>query len=96
MVGADRTVHTGFKGPYDIDSTFREPFVLFGFLAAITELELVTGIIILPQRQTALVARQAAQVDVLSQGRLRVGVGLGWNSVKYEALGKEFHDRASG
>ncbi len=53
----------------------------------------MTGIIILPQRQNALVAKQAAQVDVLGQGRLRVGVGLGWNSVKYEALGKEFHGR---
>jgi probable F420-dependent oxidoreductase len=93
VVGADRTVHTGFSGPYDSHSTFHEPFVLFGYLAAITALELVTGIIILPQRQTVLVAKQAAEVDLLSQGRLRVGVGLGWNRVEYEALGKEFGDR---
>lgn len=93
VVGADRDVHKGFSGPYDVDSTFHEPFVLFGYLAAITELELVTGIIILPQRQTVLVAKQAAEVDVLSQGRLRVGVGLGWNRVEYEALGKRFTDR---
>jgi probable F420-dependent oxidoreductase len=93
VVGADRSVHPGFSGPYDLDTTFHEPFVLFGYLAAITGLELVTGIIILPQRQTALVAKQAAQVDILSEGRLRVGVGLGWNRVEYEALGKEFTDR---
>jgi probable F420-dependent oxidoreductase len=93
VVGADPTVHMGWRGPYDIDTTFHEPFVLFGYLAAITELELVTGIIILPQRQTVLVAKQAAQVDILSQGRLRLGVGLGWNQVEYEALGLEFHDR---
>ena len=86
VVGADAAVHTGWKGPYDVDSTFHEPFVLFGYLAAITSLELVTGIIILPQRQTALVAKQAAEVDLLAQGRLRVGVGLGWNRVEYEAL----------
>jgi probable F420-dependent oxidoreductase len=93
VVGADRSVHKGFQGPYDLDSAFHEPLVLFGFLAAITELELVTGIIILPQRQTVLVAKQAAEVDVLSQGRLRLGVGLGWNQVEYEGLGKDFHDR---
>lgn len=95
VVGADPTVHTGWNGPYTVDSTFHEPFVLFGYLAAITELELVTGIIILPQRQTALVAKQAAQVDILSQGRLRLGVGLGWNQVEYEALGMRFHDRGA-
>ncbi|HKD96608.1 MAG TPA: LLM class F420-dependent oxidoreductase [Micromonosporaceae bacterium] len=93
VLGADRSVHKGFSGPYDSDSTFHEPFVLFGFLAAVTELELVTGIIILPQRQTALVAKQAAEVDILSQGRLRVGVGLGWNRVEYDGLGKSFADR---
>jgi probable F420-dependent oxidoreductase len=95
VLGADPTVHRGWRGPYDIDSAFHEPFVLFGFLAAVTGLELVTGIIILPQRQTALVAKQAAEVDVLCQGRLRLGVGLGWNAVEYEALGKEFHDRGA-
>ncbi|MBX6721835.1 MAG: LLM class F420-dependent oxidoreductase [Dactylosporangium sp.] len=93
VLGADPEVHKGWKGPYDIDSTFHEPFVLFGYLAAITSLELVAGVIILPQRQTALVAKQAAEVDILSQGRLRLGVGLGWNQVEYEALGKDFTNR---
>jgi probable F420-dependent oxidoreductase len=94
VVGADPAVHTGWSGPYDIDTTFHEPFVLFGFLAGITTtIELVTGIIILPQRQTALVAKQAAEVDLLSGGRLRLGVGIGWNAVEYEALGKDFGDR---
>jgi probable F420-dependent oxidoreductase len=93
VVGADPAVHRGWQGPYDVSTTFHEPFVLFGYLAAITSIELVTGIIILPQRQTALVAKQAAEVDLLSRGRLRLGVGLGWNAVEYEALGKSFSDR---
>lgn len=93
VVGADPAVHEGWRGPYDVDSTFHEPFVLFGFLAGITSLELVTGIIILPQRQTVLVAKQAAQVDILTRGRFRLGVGLGWNAVEYEALGARFDDR---
>ena len=93
VLGADPAVHEGWSGPYDVRTTFHEPLVLFGYLAAVTSLELVTGIIILPQRQTALVAKQAAEVDLLSQGRLRVGVGLGWNAVEYEALGKNFADR---
>jgi probable F420-dependent oxidoreductase len=76
-----------------VNTTFHEPFVLFGFLAALTALELVTGIIILPQRQTVLVAKQAAEVDLLTRGRFRFGVGLGWNRVEYEALGRDFHDR---
>src|SRR4051812_35090209 len=83
VVGAEPTHHEGWSGPYDVGTTFHEPFVLFGYLAAITSLELVTGIIILPQRQTVLVAKQAAEVDVLSEGRLRLGVGLGWNTVEY-------------
>ena len=93
VLGADPAVHRGWSGPYDLDSTFHEPFVLFGFLAGFTSLEFVTGIVILPQRQTALVAKQAAALDVLSGGRLRLGVGLGWNAVEYEALGKSFSDR---
>ncbi len=67
--------------------------VLFGYLAGVTSLELVTGIIILPQRQTALVAKQAAEVDLLTGGKFRLGIGLGWNAVEYEALGKSFTDR---
>jgi probable F420-dependent oxidoreductase len=93
VLGADPAVHAGWAGPYDIDSTFHEPFVLFGFMAALTSLELVTGIIILPQRPTALVAKQAAEVDLLCGGRFRLGVGLGWNQVEYEALGQDFTNR---
>jgi probable F420-dependent oxidoreductase len=93
VVGADPAVHQGWQGPYDIDTTFHEPFVVFGYLAAITSLELVTGVIILPQRQSVLVAKQAAEVDLLTGGRFRLGVGLGWNAVEYEALGEEFTNR---
>jgi probable F420-dependent oxidoreductase len=94
VLGADRERPGGFQGPYDKDTPFHEPFVLFGFLAAATtRLELVTGVIILPQRQTALVAKQAAEVAVLSQGRLRLGIGTGWNAVEYEALGEDFGNR---
>lgn len=93
VVGADPAVHVGWAGPYSVASTFHEIFVVYGFLAAVTSIELTTGIVILPQRQTVLVAKQAAEVDILSGGRLRLGVGLGWNQVEYEALGKNFHDR---
>jgi probable F420-dependent oxidoreductase len=93
VLGADPEVHQGWLGPYDVNTTFHEPFVLFGYLAAITSLELVTGVIIVPQRQTALVAKQAAEVDLLTRGRLRLGIGLGWNAVEYEALGKDFSNR---
>jgi probable F420-dependent oxidoreductase len=93
VVGADPTVYQGWNRPYDVHSTFHEPFVLFGYLAALTALELVTGIIILPQRQTVLVAKQAAEVDLLTRGHFRLGVGLGWNQVEYEALGRDFTDR---
>ena len=81
-------------GPYTDRHPFHDPFVMFGYLAGITRrIELVTGVIILPQRQTALVARQAADVDLLSGGRLRLGVGIGWNKVEYVALGQDFHTR---
>ncbi len=93
VVGADPAVHAPWRGPYDLNTTFHEPLVLFGYLAAITTLELVTGVIILPQRQTALVAKQAAEVDLLTEGKLRFGIGVGWNAVEYEALGKNFSDR---
>ena len=94
VVGADPTVHTGWNGPYDVHTTFHEPFVMYGYLAAVTRsLELVTGVIILPQRQTALVAKQAAEVDLLSRGRFRLGIGVGWNAVEYEALGEDFGSR---
>src|SRR3979490_1585973 len=93
VVGADPAVHKGWAGPYDVHTTFHEPLVLFGFLAAGAPLDLVTAIIILPQRQTVLVAKQAAEVDLLTGGRFRLGVGLGWNPVEYEALGKDFSNR---
>jgi probable F420-dependent oxidoreductase len=93
VLGADPAAHPGWSGPYDVSTTFHEPMVLFGYLAAATRLELVTGIIILPQRQTALVAKQAAEIDLLTGGRFRLGVGLGWNRVEYEALGMDFTSR---
>jgi probable F420-dependent oxidoreductase len=93
VLGADPAVHQNWQGPYDVRTTFHEPLVMFGYLAAITSLELVTGIIILPQRQTALVAKQAAEVDLLTGGRFRLGIGLGWNAVEYEALGQDFSTR---
>jgi probable F420-dependent oxidoreductase len=94
VLGANPERPGGWKGPYTYRHGFHEPFVLFGFLAAATRrVELVTGIIILPQRQTALVAKQAAAVDVLSGGRLRLGVGVGWNPVEFEALGEDFTTR---
>ncbi len=91
-------VHEGreprLTGPYTMETVFHEPFVLFGYLAGLTKtIELVTGVIILPQRQTALVAKQAAQVDVLSGGRLRLGIGTGWNWVEYDSLNENFHNR---
>jgi probable F420-dependent oxidoreductase len=95
VVGADPAVHAGWSGPYDMNTTFHEPFVLYGFLSAITSLELVTGVIISAQRQTALLAKQAAEVDILSGGRFRLGLGIGWNAVEYEALGQDFKTRGS-
>jgi probable F420-dependent oxidoreductase len=94
VLGANSERPGGWKGPYTYRHGFHEPFVLFGFLAAATRrVGLVTGIVILPQRQTALVAKQAAAVDVLSGGRLRLGVGVGWNAVEFEALGEDFTKR---
>jgi probable F420-dependent oxidoreductase len=85
-----------WTGPYTHEHQFHEPFVLFGYLAGFTRsIELVTDILVLPQRQTALVAKQAAEVDVLTGGRLRVGTGVGWNSVEMEALGQDFHTRGA-
>jgi probable F420-dependent oxidoreductase len=93
VVGADPVVHEGWDGPYDVHTTFHEPMVLYGYLAAVTSMELVTGIMILPQRQTVLVAKQAAEVDLLTGGKFRLGVGIGWNHVEYEALGQDFSTR---
>jgi len=92
VLGADPTHRPGWKGYTQLD-LFHEPFVLFGYLAALTQLEMVPAVIILPQRQTALVAKQAAEVAVLTGGKIRLGVGVGWNPVEYEALGMDFHTR---
>jgi probable F420-dependent oxidoreductase len=91
-------VHAGREprlgGPYNENNAFHEPFVLFGYLAALTKkIELVTGVIILPQRQTALVAKQCAELAILSGNRLKLGVGTGWNYVEYEALNESFATR---
>jgi probable F420-dependent oxidoreductase len=94
VLGANPDRPGGFKGPYTYRHQFHEPLVLFGFLAAVTRhVELVSGILILPQRQTALVAKQAATVDVLCGGRLRLGVAVGWNPVEFDALGEQFGNR---
>ncbi len=94
ILGANPERSGGWTGPYTYIHPFFEPFVLFGYLAGLTQkIEFDTGILILPQRQTALVAKQAATLDVLSSGRLRLGVGNGWNEVEYIALGEDFHTR---
>lgn len=94
VLGAHPNREPKLTGPYTNEHSFHEPMVFFGFLAAITtRLELVTGILILPQRQTALVAKQTAEVDVLTKGRLRLGIGIGWNYVEYDSLREDFHTR---
>jgi len=94
VLGADISSRPGFNPPYTHLSMFHEPLALFAYLAGATDrIGLATSVLVLPQRQTALVAKQAAQVDVLSGGRLRLGVGIGWNPVEYEALAENFHNR---
>lgn len=94
VLGANPERPGGWRGPYTHQTPFHEPFVLFAYLAGLTtRLEFVTGILILPQRQTALVAKQAAELDLLSGERLRLGVGIGWNKVEYDALGMDFGSR---
>jgi len=96
VLGADPDRPGGWKGPYTHEHLWHEPMVLFGYLAAQTErIELMSGIVILPQRQTALVAKQAAELDVLSGGRFLLGVGVGWNEVEYQALGQPFNRRGA-
>jgi probable F420-dependent oxidoreductase len=94
VIGANPDRPGGWDSQYDYRHDFHEPFALFAFCAAITRrIELATGVLILPQRQTILVAKQAAEVDVLSEGRLRLGIGVGWSPVEFEALGENIHDR---
>jgi probable F420-dependent oxidoreductase len=94
VLGADVSGRSDWPGPYTSEHQFHEILVLFGYVAAIAPgLELVAGVLVLPQRQTALVAKQAAEVDILTGGRFRLGVGLGWNFVEFEALGEDFRNR---
>ncbi len=94
ILGANPDRPGGWQGPYTFQTPFHEPFVLFGFMAGATQtIEFVTGVIILPQRETAVVAKQAATLDVLSNGRFRLGVGIGWNEVEYIALNQDFKTR---
>ncbi|MFV8818701.1 LLM class F420-dependent oxidoreductase [Haliea sp. E17] len=94
VLGASHDREPPLQGPYNEHDPFHDPFVMFAYLAGITErIEFVTGILILPQRQTALVARQAADLDLLSGERFRLGVGIGWNYVEYSALGQDFSTR---
>ena len=94
VIGVNPAIRPGWKGPYDHHSMFHEPFVLFGFLAGVTQkLGFINGVLVLPQRQTTLVAKQAAEVDVLCGGRLRLGVGVGWNREEFDAMGETFTNR---
>lgn len=95
VLGASKATRPDWSGPYSSDDPFQEPFVLFAYMAAVApKLEFATGVIILPQRQTALVAKQAANVDYLTGGKLRLGVGIGWNAVEYEGLNEPFGNRS--
>jgi probable F420-dependent oxidoreductase len=94
VLGANPDRPGGWRGPYTHQTPFHEVFVLFSFMAALTTtLEFITGILILPQRETAVVAKQAASLDVLSNGRFRLGIGVGWNKVEMESIGFDFHTR---
>lgn len=94
VIGINPASRPGWKGFYDHTAMFHEPFVLFGYLAGVTrKLGFINGVLVLPQRQTPLVAKQAAEVDLLCGGRLRLGVGVGWNGPEFEAMGEAFDNR---
>src|SRR3954470_3467135 len=94
VLGADRSQHPGFEGPYDKDVAFHEPLTFFAFAAGVTtRIEFASTVMILPQRQAALVAKQAAEVAIVSGNRLRLGVGTGWNKIEYQALNERFDNR---
>jgi probable F420-dependent oxidoreductase len=95
VVGGDTAVLGDLGGPYDISSTFHEPLVMFAYLAGMTDLAFATSILIGPQRQSVLLAKQAAEVDLLTGGRFRLGLGIGWNRIEYEALGMSFSERGA-
>ena len=90
VLGVNPAAYPDWRGPYTSADLFHDPFTLFSFMAGFTErIEFSPQIIILPQRQAVLVAKQAASLDVLSGGRLRLGIGIGWNEVEYVSLGQE-------
>tara|TARA_Y100000766_G_scaffold50277_1_gene40471 strand:- start:2721 stop:3581 length:861 start_codon:yes stop_codon:yes gene_type:complete len=94
VLGADRDRPGGFEGPYDKDVAFHEPFTTFAFIAAVTKkLDMITTVMILPQRQTVLVAKQAAELAILSNNRFKLGIGVGWNTVEYTGLNENFKNR---
>ncbi len=94
VLGADRDRPGGFEGPYDKDVAFHEPFTTFAFIAAVTQkLDMITTVMILPQRQTVLAAKQAAELAILSNNRFKLGIGVGWNAVEYVGLNENFRDR---
>lgn len=94
VIGANTANRPDWKGPYTLKTIFQEPLVMFSYMAGITRtLEFMTGVLILSQRQAVLVAKQAATLDIMAEGRLRLGVGTGWNEVEYEALGYDFAGR---
>jgi len=94
VLGADPDREGGFRGAYDKDVAFHEPFTTFAFIAAVTEkLEMITTVMILPQRQTVLAAKQAAEVALLSNNRFRLGIGVGWNELEYVGLNETFNNR---
>ena len=94
VLGADPRSHPGWNGKKTHKDMFHEVFVLLGYLAAVTtQIELAMGVLVSPQRQTALIAKQAAEVDILSKGRFRLGIGVGWNKIEFEGLGENFHNR---
>jgi probable F420-dependent oxidoreductase len=95
VLGADISVYGDIGGPYTIDDPFREPLCMFSYLAGFTNLGFATSILIGPQRQTALLAKQAAEVDLLCGGRFRLGLGIGWNKMEYDALGMPFEHRGA-
>ena len=96
VLGADRNRPGGFQGPYDKDTQFHEPLTTFAYLAGVTTtIGLMSAVLILPQRQTALVAKQAAQLALLSGNRFRMGIGTGWNKVEYDALNESFGNRGA-
>ena len=94
VLGADRDRDGGFEGPYDKDIAFHEPFTTFAFIAAVTSnLKMTTTVMILPQRQTVLVAKQAAELAILSNNRFTLGIGVGWNQIEYVGLNETFTNR---